>query len=300
MNRTLRHLGALALLGALAACGQGAGGGSERVDHVAPPADLEAPDYEQYVALGDSYTAAPFVPETAANGCLRSSGNYPSLVAAELEGVELEDRSCSGADTTHLRQPQPILGGTVPPQLQPLSAETDLVTLGMGGNDFALFSTLVGECVRLRDVDPAGTPCADGLAAGMVADPLETAVAKIRPRLVAAVEEIERRAPEARILLVGYPQIIPESGTCPTLLPLAAGDYDYARGINEALADAVEQAAEDAGVDHVDAWEASEDRDICADEPWIAGAQTDPARALAFHPYAEHQRAVADLILDQL
>ena len=47
------------------------------------------PRFQRYVALGDSYTAAPLVPDTdTTNGCLRSTNNYPALVAAAL-GTEL-------------------------------------------------------------------------------------------------------------------------------------------------------------------------------------------------------------------
>ena len=52
-----------------------------------PPGPRARPGrtYRSYVALGDSYTAAPLVPSTdTSNGCLRSSGNYPSLVAAAM------------------------------------------------------------------------------------------------------------------------------------------------------------------------------------------------------------------------
>lgn len=51
-----------------------------------------------YVALGDSYAAAPGVPEQTDAACGRSSANYPSLVAAS-RGARLKDVSCSGATT---------------------------------------------------------------------------------------------------------------------------------------------------------------------------------------------------------
>ena len=53
--------------------------------------------------MGDSYTAAPFVPLTdIADGCFRSSNNYPHLLAADLHIEDLRDRSCSGASTSDL------------------------------------------------------------------------------------------------------------------------------------------------------------------------------------------------------
>jgi len=50
----------------------------------------------------------------------------------------------------------------------------------------------------------------------------------------------------------------------------------------------------------VDVWEPSAGHDICADDPWINGRATDPNRALAFHPFAAEQKAVAQLVLDAL
>ena len=40
---------------------------------------------------------------------------------------------------------------------------------------------------------------------------------QLRPALVDALEQVRQRAPQARVLLVGYPQLLPDSGTCPRL-----------------------------------------------------------------------------------
>ena len=46
---------------------------------------------------------------------------------------------------------------------------------------------------------------------------------------------------------------------------------------------------------------ASAGHDICAGaDAWVNGINTDLTRAVAFHPFAEEQQAVADLILDEL
>ena len=42
---------------------------------------------------------------------------------------------------------------------------------------------------------------------------------------------------------------------------------------------------------------ASVGHEICSDAPWVNGRRTDQARALAFHPFAEGQEAVADVLL---
>src|SRR3954469_3865632 len=54
----------------------------------------------RYVALGDSYTAGPLIPNQSLDplGCLRSDANYPHRVAPAV-GMSLVDVSCSGAET---------------------------------------------------------------------------------------------------------------------------------------------------------------------------------------------------------
>ena len=74
-----------------------------------------------------------------AKGCFRSSNNYPSVVAKKL-GAVLDDRSCGGARTADFRRNQ---FPDVPAQLTAVKPGVDLVTIGVGGNDEAVFSRLV-------------------------------------------------------------------------------------------------------------------------------------------------------------
>ena len=58
-----------------------------------PPGGLDDAGSQRYVALGDSFTSGPLVPTTdLADGCLRSDGNYPSLLATSLD-LDLYDAS---------------------------------------------------------------------------------------------------------------------------------------------------------------------------------------------------------------
>ena len=62
----------------------------------------------RYVALGDSYSAASGVlpPDPTAHPmCLRSTSNYPHLIAAAT-GAQLTDVTCGGADTGDYFAPQ--------------------------------------------------------------------------------------------------------------------------------------------------------------------------------------------------
>ena len=106
---------------------------------------------------------------------------------------------------------------------------------------------------------------------------------------------MHRRAPDAQVLVVGYPQIIDAGNVCDRL-PLARGDYAYAETVNLALTEALRVAAQKTGSTYVDVWSASEGHDICSDEPWVNGSVTDQKRASAYHPFAEEQAAVANLV----
>ena len=283
---------ATVLLLAVSACG-GTGGESGGSSSPTPDATSDPAGRTPlaYVALGDSYSAAPLVPTTdVAEGCFRSSSNYPSLVARAL-GARLVDRTCGGATTADLtRRQRPA----IPAQDTALGSGTRLVTLGMGGNDEQVFSTLVQTCARLRTQDPTGAPCRTAMrTAG--GDRLLLALGRTEDRLAAAVRTVQRTSPKAQVLLVGYPRIVAGGRSC-AALPLAAGDYAWAEGVNRALTRAVEGAARRTGATYVDVWSASRGHDICSRDPWINGSVTDQRRALAFHPYAVEQRAVARLV----
>ncbi|MEV7430824.1 SGNH/GDSL hydrolase family protein [Nocardioides sp. NPDC092400] len=270
-----------------------------RTDGPSPLATPEPGRFPTYVAIGDSFTAAPLAGPTGDQSCLRSAQNYPAQVAEAL-GARLTDVSCTGADTAALVGAQRVLqGGAVPPQLQALQPDTSLVTIGIGGNDFGIYSTLTGSCVQAAQQDPDGSPCRTTLGRDGVAE-LRSNIRTVGDRLVAVVEGVRNRAPEAEVVVVGYPEIVPSDDTCPDLLPLATGDYPFAAAMNELLADVQEEAAERADVPYVDLYAASDGHDVCSDDPWINGRTTSAATALAFHPLKVEQEAVAGLVLEKL
>ncbi len=252
------------------------------------PREAAAGPALRYVALGDSFTAAPGLPGSSLP-CLRSEENYPALVAEALgdaRRVSLEDRSCIGADTSSLSSVQQLGGGRVPSQVEALDRRTDLVTLSMGGNDDGFFLRLLTGCLGLSG--SAEVPCeATSLVEGLDG---------VRQRLVDAVADVRRLAPRAQVVLVGYPLIVPEQGTCPGL-PEEAADREVARQANQALVDTVAAAAADAGATYVDVARASRGHDLCSDDPWVNGTGSDPSGAIPFHPLPAGQQAVADLVV---
>lgn len=263
-----------------------------------PPAGTDSgAEIARYVALGDSFTAAPFVPITdLADGCFRSSGNYPALVAEGLDITEVTDVSCSGADTASVTGRQQVAGGrgTVPPQLRAVAADTDLVTIGLGGNDENLFALLVRSCAGLGPGGAVGAPAED-CALSLPADPAAVVRATGR-RVGAVVRAVQAKAPEATVVVVGYPRLVDPRRSCADL-PLDARERRVVAGLESQLNDALARAARARGAAYVDLHPLSEGHEICSDDPWVNGATTDQERALAFHPFAVEQEAVAAQVL---
>ena len=190
---------------------------------------------------------------------------------------------------------------THPPQFEALTEDTDLVSVSIGYNDFRLFATLFGRCVEIGKKDPEGSPCQDRLVSPSGFDYLKKRVQVVGRRVTKVVHGIRERAPEARILVVSYPHLLPETGYCRHRVPLAKGDYRYVRSINVAMSQVQRRAAESVeGADYVDVTGASVGHDVCSDDPWVAGINPVETRAAAYHPFAVEQRSVANLILDQL
>jgi len=258
---------------------------------------LPVAEIDRYVALGDSFTAGPLIPRVVPSlGCVRSTHGYPALVAATLHVRSVADASCSGADTTDLRHPQATGFAAVPPQLSALSRNTDLVTLGIGGNDFGVYRRLVSVCPRVRSRDPDGSPCRAHFR-GAAGDRLLAAVDRTGARLDRAVAQVRARAPRATVLLVGYPRIAPARGTCPDSLPFADGDYRYADLVERRLNQAMRRAARTNRAGFVDTYAASRGHDVCAGaDAWVNGQRTEVGRALAYHPFRAYMDAVARLV----
>jgi lysophospholipase L1-like esterase len=249
-----------------------------------------------YAALGDSYTAAPWLPVSSTDGCARSDHNYPHQVAERLGNVELLDVSCGGATAADIIQSQDQGDRVHPPQLEAVSPDTDVVTVGIGVNDAGFSSIAAYECMALAQEDQSGSPCEDANARRLPA-----VLDRMQRRLEGAFEAIAQRAPEARILAVGYPLLLPGSGGCPDRLPVAEGDLDFVRGAYQQLNRTIEAAARATNVEYVDVAAASKGHDICSDEPWINGARKDRrTKAAPYHPTPAEQAAVAEMVLDLL
>jgi len=241
------------------------------------------------VAMGDSFTAAPYVPlNDVAYGCNRSSNNYPHLVAQALHIEDLKDRSCTGAQTVDLydRRQLTSSGQSVAPQFTALSAETDLVTVGIGANNGRLYAKMATVCRKMTKVCPLYDQ----------RDQLRAIVDQLQPELVATLGKVRELAPDARVLLIGYPKLLPQRGDCQRLPRFRAQDRSTFRSMNFRLRLAMREAAAEAGVEFVDFYAASIGHDVCARHPWVQGRVGSSRRGAALHPLPAGQAALARLI----
>ncbi|HET6711177.1 SGNH/GDSL hydrolase family protein [Amycolatopsis sp.] len=267
-------------------------------------AAASAAGIHHYVALGDSFTSGPFIPAQRLDplGCGRSTANYPSVVAAALKPGNFTDVSCAGADTGAMTRPQKVpFNGTNGPQLDALRIDTDLVTLGVGGNDYGVFGTLTATCPGLRATDPTGNPCEKHFTTNGV-DTIGTAITSIQPRIEGVLAAIHQRSPGARVLVVGYPRIAPDSGYCPDVLPFADGDYAWLNSVEKDLNQALEDAAANGDAEYVDTYGPSRGHDACArgGSAWINGKDQDVFAAAAYHPLKAGMAGVAAVVLKAL
>jgi lysophospholipase L1-like esterase len=250
----------------------------------------------KYVALGDSYVSGPLIPNQSGGLCLRSDHNYPSLVAA-ADGLPLTDVSCSGATTVDMAQPQTDIGITInAPQLNSVTGDTRVVTLGIGGNDIG-FVNIILTCAALSLTNPFGNPCTAHYTAGGT-DQLAALINATEPSVATVVQEIRQRAPQARVLVVGYPDILPEyNNGCWPLEPIAYGDVSYLRATEKELNAMLAKAATQNGAQYVDTYTRTIGHDICQPEgiKWIEGV-IPTAPAAPVHPNAAGEAAMASIV----
>ena len=247
----------------------------------------------RYVALGDSFTAAPLAGGLGKPvGCLRSVKDYPSLVATAGR-FSLVNASCYGASTGDLSHAQHSGGQTNPPQLSALSAADRVVTVQIGGDDIG-FGKIASTCGALSLTSPAGDPCQRHYTQGGT-DQLARAVIQAAPGVTAALTAIRVRAPRARVLVVGYPDILPVHGNgCWPEVTIARGDLPYLRGVETKLNAMLAAAARRAGDTFVDTYTPSIGHDACTHggTKWVEGLIPTSA-AVPMHPNALGEQAMA-------
>ncbi|WP_067822984.1 SGNH/GDSL hydrolase family protein [Nocardia inohanensis] len=238
-----------------------------------------------YVALGDSYAAGVGISNILDTACSRSDRNYAHLFAAQ-RGYQLTDVTCGGATTKSVSETQ----------LSAVTADTTLVTLGVGGNDIG-FTDIVRDCVMAGTLGSgsSGTGSASGSFSGSVeallgcknkyGDVIPGRIAETSAKVTKLVADIRSRAPRARVVLVGYPKILPsDTSTCAGRQPVLPADADWAR--DSVVAALNTMLRTQAGTEYFSTYELYEGHDVCAAVPdrWVNGTKVENGEGAQFHP----------------
>lgn len=224
-----------------------------------PPAAASTTPGYTYVGLGDSYSSGTGI-DGAEGECVRSDSAYGPLYAAGNPGATFRQAACSGADTWDVHDFQ----------LRHLGPQTRLVTVTIGGND-AGFMDIVRACVGLYIV----TDCLNAVDTWTA-----WAHASLPTLLGGVYRQVHVRAPQAQLVVLGYPRLFDAQGTC-----LAAGmpreSQDAVNAYADTLAQITSKTALDAGATWADVRGLFSGHGVCSADPWVSGLRLSKA---AFHP----------------
>jgi hypothetical protein len=232
----------------------------------------------RYVALGDSYSADSGVLPIAKGTnplCLQSARDYPKLVAADL-GLSLVDATCGGATVAHLAKSQ---YPGVPAQLDALDGSESVVTLGMGGNDNNLFASAIALCGAFAPIAAfdIGAPCKQTYG-----ERFDRLIDSDAPAIGAAIDAIRQHSPQAKVYVVGYLDILPQSGRCFLQMPLTTGDTAYMNAVQKHINTMLAEQAGLHGATYIDTYTPSIGHDVCKSagirwiEPPLSGQPIHP------------------------
>lgn len=317
--RVVSALLASILAASLSGCG---GGDHHRPRAVTTAAPIPAATWGRYVALGDSYSAGEgdgaFAAgtDTETDRCHRSARAYPHAVTTTYHFAGGSAFwACSGATTTTMRQGQCFAGGAAvargaagsvcePAQLSHLDARTSLVTFSIGGNDLG-FAPVLRGCVL------GGLDHCTGQQAAVAGKR-----AKLGGELRAILRTVHRRAPYARVVVLGYPRLFPTKPAHRVDL-LGTAEQRWLNTMADRADAAVRQAVTKAdaaitggtmpggrggSVEYADPRKAFAGHEIGGAQPYLNGIKLDGLSVLpgSFHPTAAGQRAFAAVVDQQI
>lgn len=266
----------------------------------------------QYVALGDSFQsgegAGAYLPRTDTDGnkCHRSAYAYPKrLVDDGIVALNLDFGACSGAviddlAVTSAPTRPPYDDGTA--QLDRLGSSTKLVTLGIGGNDLD-FGDVLFNCIIATYLDALNPFAESSCQAADDAKLKEKYDALANgDRLGAIYKEVRRRAPFARVVVVGYPRFYVEGGARNDLSDnhcagVRIADQRWINSQIRRLNTLVGNTARGLGLQYVDDYDVPNGHELCGSgSPAFLNGINVLAKSESYHPTAYGQGLIADRV----
>jgi lysophospholipase L1-like esterase len=218
-----------------------------------------------YVALGDSYSSGVGAPGQSGS-CLRSNYAYGAQWAAKNNPTSFQFLACSGAVTDDV----------VNSQVPAMRSGADLISITIGGND-AGFARVMETCVLL--------PTSSCLSAVSTAEAFITS--QLPAKLDSTLSTIRTDAPNARIVVLGYPDLydLSKSSTC---IGLSTKDRTALNGGADALDNALATAASANHDTFADVRGQFAGHEICDSGSWLDSVDIF-AISSSYHPNASGQ-----------
>lgn len=230
------------------------------------------------VALGDSFSSGVGTRSYYGDSgsCQRSPYAYPVIDATRI-GASLSFQACSGATTTSVLNTQ----------LDTLRRTTTYVTITVGGND-AGFSRVITECAQ---------PWWAADCHGAIDDARAYIDETLPGRLDAVYGAIESRAPDATVVVVGYPRLF-MGEDCNAGTWFSPSEQTRLNSTADLLDATTARRASAYGFAFADPRGVFTGHAVCDDVEWVNGL-SNPASE-SYHPNRGGQRGYANLVDDYL
>jgi hypothetical protein len=289
--------------------------------------------------------------EGMADSCHRStSGAYARMVtlpgqsaplateAATLTGnVQFHTTACSGAETTQMSlnavdnapttydtngntdwgTAQDLYGELPQVDTGWLTSKTSLVTLTIGGNDARFSDVLTGCILTVTDCTSSGYVLTRHSNGVVDPEPLTefepVVISELESHLEAVYENIHTLAPNAEIVVLGYPDLFPSNPTSNCVvglgIPLSPADQTWLNQMGTLLDQDTQSAvqavaAQGADIHFINPTSGFTGHAICSAAPWInglinwsvSGSGLKVPGAGSFHPTLAGQKEYATLV----
>ena len=289
-------------------------GGSDYEDGTDEDREAEEELFYQQQEQGPTYPYPPITEDPYSNMCHRSTGAYGQQVADEFDfGGEFTFRACSGAvindfyETRSDRFPDEPWKGNDDEAAQQdyVDEDTTLITFSIGGND-AHFAEILKGCIG-AGLNPFDT-CSDDDER----EEVHEAIGDVGPRLVELLRRMREQAPNARIIVVGYPRFFPTENLGEWSDGTQIDDEDKqfineeTRYMNEVMQAAIDEVGgPGAGFEFVNVYDAFEGCEIGTDDPCMNNLQNGfgdgkPVDNGSYHPNDLGHDRLADLVNAQI
>ena len=201
-----------------------------------------------YVALGDSYSsgvgAGSYLSDSG--DCRRSTKSFPYLWAAANSPSSFTFVACSGATTSS------VASG----QLGSLSSSTSLVSVTAGGNDVG-FADVMQDCVLSGEAT-----CIAGVNTAV--GQMNTALPS---RLGSLYASIHSKAPQAHVVVLGYPRFYKIGGSC--IAGLTEKERTAINNASDVLNGVIAKQAANAGFTFSSVVDEFTGHELCSGDAWI-------------------------------